>query len=213
MSRDDFTLFNPWGEIDLSKNRLPHWQQEGATYFVTWRLADSIPKEILDRHFEERTAWLRHHPEPWDEETEAEYHRQFSGKLEESLDRGHGECLLKKQENAEALAQTLQHFEGQRIAMNSFVIMPNHVHALFALHPDEELGKMVQSWKRHSARAINLNEGRDGSVWQKDYFDRLIRDAKHFGNCVRYIRRNPEKANLSNGQYVIYESEVARAIE
>ena len=213
MKRDDLILFNPWSEIDLTRNRLPHWQQKGAVYFLTWRLADSIPKEILDRHFEERTAWLRRHPEPWDEDTEAEYHRQFSGELEERMDRGHGECLLGKPENAQALAQTLLHFDGERMAMISFVIMPNHVHLLSALHPDEELGKIVQSWKRHSARVINLNEAREGVLWQKDYFDRLIRDAKHFANCVRYIRRNPVKANLSKGHYLIHESDVAKAIE
>ena len=213
MRRDDLTLFNPWGEIAYKKNRLPHWQQRGATYFVTWRLADSIPKEILNRHFEERAVWLRYHPEPWDEETESEFHRQFSGKLEEPMDRGHGECLLRNSENARALAETLRHFDGERIAMISFVIMPNHVHLLFALHPEQELGKIIQSWKRRSARVINLHEGRKGSLWQKDYFDRLIRDATHFGNCVRYIRRNPDKAKLSKGQFVIYESEVAKSIE
>jgi len=53
---------------------------------------------------------------------------------------------------------------------------------------------------------------RSGPLWQRDYFDRLVRDEKHFANCVRYIRRNPEKAHLGKGQYLLYENEIARGI-
>jgi hypothetical protein len=48
--------FNPWSEVQHSQNRLPHWQQLGATYFVTWRLADSLPKALLATHFQERDS-------------------------------------------------------------------------------------------------------------------------------------------------------------
>ena len=41
----------------------------------------------------------------------------------------------------------------------------------------------------------------------------LVRDGKHFANCVRYIRRNAAKARLQSGKYILYESEVARSIE
>ena len=51
-------FFNPWREIERTHNHLPHWQQEGASYFVTWRLADSLPKELLERHYLEREKWL-----------------------------------------------------------------------------------------------------------------------------------------------------------
>ena len=48
--------------------------------------------------------------------------------------------------------------------------------------------------------------------WQRDYFDRLVRDEKHFANCVRYIRRNPEKAQLSKGEFILWESELAKGV-
>ena len=54
---------------------------------------------------------------------------------------------------------------------------------------------------------------REGTLWQRDYFDRLVRDQKHLANCVRYIRRNPKRAGLRNGEYILYESEFARSIE
>jgi hypothetical protein len=34
-------FFNPYADIRHTEIRLPHWQQSGAVYFVTFRLADS----------------------------------------------------------------------------------------------------------------------------------------------------------------------------
>jgi len=86
------------------------------------------------------------------------------------------------------------------------------VHALLVQNPEWPLEKLIRSWKGFTARRINALLGRSGSLWQRDYFDRLVRDEKHFANCVCYIRRNPEKARLSDNEYVLYESETARGI-
>ena|GEM_PF-5519111 len=51
-------FFNDFAETRKTRNTLPHWQQEGATYFVTWRLADSIPQELLDKLRLERVGWI-----------------------------------------------------------------------------------------------------------------------------------------------------------
>ena len=91
--------------------------------------------------------------------------------------------------------------------------MPNHVHAVFVQNTGWPLEKLLRSWKSFTSRKINSLLGRNGSVWQQDYFDRLVRDEKHFANCVRYIRRNPAKARLRNGEFILYESELARSIE
>jgi REP element-mobilizing transposase RayT len=71
---------------------------------------------------------------------------------------------------------------------------------------------LIRSWKGFTARQINKLLGRSGNFWQRDYFDRLIRDEKHFANCVRYIRRNPQKARLSQEQSIVWESDIAAAI-
>jgi putative transposase len=96
--------------------------------------------------------------------------------------------------------------------MISFVVMPNHLHSLFVQNLEWPLEKLIHSWKRFTAREINKLLERSGSIWQRDYFDRLVRDERHFANCVRYIRRNPEKARRSADQYLLYESEIARGI-
>jgi REP element-mobilizing transposase RayT len=91
--------------------------------------------------------------------------------------------------------------------------MPNHVHAVFVLNSAWSLEKILLSWKGFTARKINALLGHTGGFWQRDYFDRLVRDSKHLANCIRYIRRNPEKARLPEAEFVLFESELAKGIE
>jgi putative transposase len=209
---NELRFFNPYADIRHTENRLPHWQQEGAVYFLTFRLADSVPSHLLTQWERERGVWLKVHPQPWNAEIEREYHHRFSGAIERWLDAGHGSCLLRQRKCAEVVAETLRHFEGERVIMISSVVMPNHVHAVFVQNPEWPLEKLIRSWKGFTARKINALLERSGGLWQRDYFDRLVRDEKHFGNCVRYIRRNPEKARLSKDESILWESELARRI-
>ena len=96
--------------------------------------------------------------------------------------------------------------------MISFVVMPNHVRALFVQNPEWPLEKLLQSWKRFTTREINKLLDRAGNLWQRDYFDRLVRDERHFANCIRYIRCNPEKAGLPPSEVILWESDTALAV-
>lgn len=233
-------FFNPFAETGVTVNRLPHWQQEGAVYFLTFRMADAVPKHLLDQWSAEREAWLSHHPTPWNAEAEAEYHRRFSGAMERWLDAGHGSCALRQPEYRAVVEATLRYFDGIHFRHIAWVIMPNHVHVLFVpndkqggavlYRPSSEaesdetgpsrpssnaywgLDELVHSWKRYSAVRINRLLGRSGTFWQKDYFDRLVRDQDHFANCVRYIRRNPIKAKLREDEYALFESALVKGI-
>jgi len=209
---NELRFFNPYADIRHTENRLPHWQQQGAVYFITFRLADSVPSHLLTQWERERDVWLKVHAEPWNAEIERKYHERFSGAMERWLDVGHGACRLGRRDCAQVVAETLHHFEGERVVMISFVVMPNHVHALFVQNPEWPLEKLIRSWKGFTARKINALIERSGGLWQRDYFDRLVRDEKHFANCVRYIRRNPEKARLSKDESILWESDLARRI-
>ncbi len=211
--RVELHFFNPYADIRFTGNRLPHWQQEGAVYFVTFRLADAVPHRLRTEWESEREAWLRVHPQPWSAEVEHEYHERFSGAIERWLDAGHGSCVLRRHDCAALVAEALRHFDGERIAQLAWVVMPNHVHTLFVQNGAWPLEKIILSWKGYTARRINALLGRAGGFWQRDYFDRLVRDHKHLANCIRYIRRNPIKAGLRDGEFILYESEFARTIE
>ena len=198
-------FFNPDAETDTHRRNLPHWQQGEAWLFVTWRLGDALPKAKLNRWREERAIWLKHHPEPWDEKTEAEYHERFSRQIDEWLDQGNGACILTDPENAKIVADALRHFDGQRYEMGSFVVMPNHVHVLFRPLGDHDLAGIVKSWKGFTARRINKRMGNTGALWQSEYWDRLIRSERHLFKVAEYIRENPAKAKLKEGEFVLGE--------
>jgi putative transposase len=161
---------------------------------------------------EERDAWLQFHPEPWTFQTEQEYHKRFSGAIERWLDAGYGSCVLRRRECARIVDDALRYFDGQRFAFISSVVMPNHVHALFVQHTEHPLENLIRSWKTFTARSINHLLETSGTLWQRSYFDRLVRNEQHLSNCVRYIRRNPERANLAVGEYALNESDFAKKI-
>lgn len=195
--------FNPYAPIETHRNRLPHWQQEDREIFVTWRLADSIPQEQLVAYKNERARWLNRNPPPWSQILRSEYRRKFVKAPEDWLDQGHGSCLLRDSRHSLIVAEAFHHFEGIRYELGPWVIMPNHVHLLLKPKEDFALARIIASWKSFSARRINQLRGDLGPIWQKDYWDRLIRDEAHHAKAVRYISNNPLKANIQCGQFLL----------
>ena len=197
-------FLNPREDIQTHRrNNLPHWQQDSVWCFATWRLADSLPAAKLAKLREDRKIWSEENPPPLDPEQEAEYHKLFSTQIEDWLDQGSGKCVLRDPEISEIVSGALRHFSGKRYNLARFVVMPNHVHVLFEPLADHTIADIVKSWKGFTAREINKKTGSTGSLWQKDYFDRLIRNEKHYYRVIRYIEQNPKKANLREGEYVV----------
>jgi len=198
-------FYDPSGETREYHNNLTHWEQDAAPYFITFRLGDSIPAEVVRELGEKRRLWLLVNPRPWSEETDLEFHQRFSAKIDAWMDRGHGECWLRRAELRGRVLDALLQGHEQSYRMRIFVIMPNHVHLIVSLQ-DVPLSTAVKQWKGSSATAINGLLGRSGPLWQKDYFDRLIRGPIHLGNAVRYIQRNPPKAHLRDHEFTLWES-------
>lgn len=204
MSVSDPKFLNPLVEISKHTTVLPHWQQEESTFFVTFRTGDSLPQSKLAPLEAARDAWLRLHPKPWSPEKELEYHKLFTRQIETWLDNGEGECLLRDRQLAAVVGGTLEQFAGKRYLRHAWVVMPNHAHVLFSLLGENKLEDVIQGWKSYAAHEINRRLGRKGTLWQRDYFDRLIRSQKHFDYCVNYIRENPEKAHLRDGTFLLW---------
>jgi REP element-mobilizing transposase RayT len=198
-------FLNPHAEIDRHGHRLPHWQQGDVCYFVTWHLADALPQEKLKQWRHEKECWLRLYPQPWDEKTQTEYLARFSGRIDEGLDASLGLCLLREAKLAKVVADSLLHFDGQRYDLSAFVVMPNHVHVLFRLRETHRLEQVVQSWKGFTASELNRRTGRHGALWQEGYWDRMIRNARHFDRCLEYLRANPTKAKLPEKEFICWE--------
>jgi type I restriction enzyme R subunit len=146
--------FDPNEPVAFLSGDLPHWRQDGATYFVTFRLADSLPQEKLAEWRKERDEWLRKHPEPHDPKTRKEYYDRFPQRLQQWLDAGSGSCVLALQDVKELVENALRHFDGERYRLDEYVVAPNHVHALVSPLGEHQLSGILHSWKSFTAHEI-----------------------------------------------------------
>lgn len=77
----------------------------------------------------------------------------------------------------------------------TWVVMPDHLHWLFALRKGS-LGGCMHLLKGRSANAINRAHGRSGPVWQAGYFDHAIRNGESLRRHAQYMIENPIRAGL-----------------
>jgi REP element-mobilizing transposase RayT len=191
-----------------SRGYLPHVKREGARYFVTFRLADSLPKEVLLKYQAERAQRLQRFyaqqkaakklsAAPPKQEALEQIERDYFRKLEAYLDKGVGACWLKRPEIAEIVAGAFRFFENERYLLDAWVVMSNHVHLVRWPMPNHTLSEIAQSLKRYTAReAIKLLERTGETFWQPEPFDHWVRNDGEHARCCRYVVNNPVKARL-----------------
>ena len=185
-------FFDPEANLEIHRRRLPHRTQAGVTYFVTFHLIDSLPKEKLAALHADRARWLALNPPPHNERQENEYHTNFSGRVQTWLDAGHGKCVLAKPEIRRAVEDALRFFDDQRYKLGESVVMPNHVHVLVTPSPKIRLDRILHSWKSFSAKQINQMTGSKGPIWHRESFDHIIRSPAQLARIEQYIRDNPK---------------------
>ena len=188
----EFGYFRPEDAVGNLAGKLPHWRQEGVTYFVTFRLADSLPQTKLHEWLRERDEWIVAHPQPWDMNTSSEYHRQFTARIEKWLDAGYGSCVLARHETRSVVADALRHFDSDRYWLDAWVVMPNHVHVVVTPLRDNGLSATLHAWKSFTSHAIGkLLPDWHGPFWQKESFDHIVRGPDHLERFRIYIANNP----------------------
>ena len=158
-----------------SRGYLPHFDSPETIQFVTFRLADSLPRQAVERIRMQKHA-LQH--------------------LDHELDAGLGACWLGRSEIASLVEDALFHFDGQRYHLLAWCIMPNHVHIVIEMIGDQSLSKVVWSWKSFTAKQANAVLQRSGAFWDVDYFDRYMRNEEHLFRTIEYVEQNPVKASL-----------------
>jgi len=183
-----------------SRGVLPHLKREGASYFVSFRLAGTLPKDVLLQFKAEREAitagaQAARRPLTWQEQEEL--FRWYSVRVDKYLDAGHGDCWLARSEIADLVAGAMQFHAGQRFDLLAWVVMPNHVHVVLRPKPDWTLSQILKSWKGFSAREANCCLERTGTTfWQVESYDHLIRDDEDLHRCCHYTTMNPVNARL-----------------
>ena len=187
----------------LSGN-LPHWRQEGVTYYVTFRLADSLPQEKLKQWLKEKENWLLLHSKPFTAEDKKEYNNKFPRQMQKWFDNSYGSCILNIPEVKNIVRDSLHYFNNKHYTLDEFIIMPNHVHALITPARKHELSSILYSWKSFTAHEIlkikealhllekySLNSGKI-NVWHKESFDHIVRSPEHLEKFRQYIINNPK---------------------
>ncbi len=185
--------------------KLPHWEMEGGTYFVTFRLADSLPGAVFEKikiRRQQKLAEAVRKKGRLTQDLRTRIYDFYSEKIEAYLDSGKGDCFLAQPECAGIIAGSMHHFDGERYSLYAYCVMPNHVHVVFKSMPGHKLAKVMHSWKGFSARMINRQLGRTGRLWQPEYFDRLVRNERELGAKVEYVVGNPVRAELEGWKWV-----------
>jgi putative transposase len=199
---DSIGYFDPAQPVTDLMGNLPHWRQEGVTYFVTFRLADSIPQGKLKQWLCEREKWLKCHPEPLDPPLRQEYFRLFVERFHKWLDAGYGKCVFSRPDLRRMISDALLFFENTRYLLREWIVMPNHVHAIVTPLADHEISKILHSWKSFTSKKVNNRLGRAGTFWQKESFDHIIRSAEQLERIEWYIHDNPR--GLKSNYYTLH---------
>jgi putative DNA methylase len=172
-----------------SRGYVPHFDAGEIPQFITFRLADSLPAEVL-RNLHSSSDFLT------SDEAKAEQRRS----IEEYLDKSTGNSWLKNPALADIVEDTLLHFDGKSYRLHSWVVMPNHVHVLLTPVKGHGISEIMHSLKSFTAKMINRELGAQGRLWQADYYDRFIRNEAHFIRTIEYIEMNPVNAGLCSSK-------------
>jgi REP element-mobilizing transposase RayT len=181
------------------RGNTPHWELTGATYSITWRLHGSLPAEAVRRLQDDREARQRRASTGLER---LEIQRAWEFDTDELLHHSPSARYLEDPRIATCVVSALQFFAGTRYDLLAWCVMPNHVHVVMRISGDLPLEKIVHSWKSYTANQANKILGRTGTFWQREYYDRIIRDEKDLTRTIAYVRGNPAKAGLKNWPWV-----------
>ncbi len=170
-----------------TRGRLPHWETGEGTYFVTFRLADSLPLDVIVETAAAKAGRIGTYLD-WPA-------------LEKKLDEGRGRCFLRHPAVAAVVASAIRHLDGTFYDLIAWAVMPNHVHLVVRLRSGHELCAAMHSLKSYTAKAANRILGRSGTFWQREYHDRLLR-ANEYDGAIAYVLANPRRAGLTNWPWV-----------
>jgi putative transposase len=204
------------GFKELYRRNLPHWQPRDSIFFITFRLARSLPQVILlelrnEEERERQSICARSRGE----ELRIELYncsKKFFGKYDAWLDQcDEGSPRWLVQENiARLVMQEIHLLDAERYHLIAFCIMPNHVHLLIDSAGLGQVSAIKTSGTTHpypvtdslrllngrTARSCNQALGRAGDFWHHESYDHVVRDEQEFERIFGYILGNPVKAKL-----------------
>jgi REP element-mobilizing transposase RayT len=192
---------NNYSFREYYKRRLPHIQLAGATYFITFRLTNSLPVDTLNKLSAEKQK-INMLSEGQKEFAHQAWFATYDDYIDKAL---HGTLHLRNEQIADLVAQSIRFRDEKVYDLISYCIMPNHVHLVCTPLLKEQdiylgLTEILHSLKRHTAREANKILGKTGTFWQDESYDHVIRDDAELERIIKYVLHNPVKAGLVKEQ-------------
>jgi len=186
------------------RDNLPHLQPKGAIMAITFRLAFSLPKNIIEK--------LRLYKNDYDDKIrllkddalkvyKSEFEKQYFEYFDNFIDTHHREInWLKNKQIAKTVAEAIHYLDNKKYELYCYCIMPNHVHLIIKpLRKGESyysISEILHSLKGFTAKKCNKILDREGVFWQHGHYDHAIRDEADFAHQTFYIIHNPVKSGL-----------------
>ncbi|PWK26652.1 transposase IS200 family protein [Arcicella aurantiaca] len=185
------------------RRNLPHFQQNGATYFITTRLYGSLPKDVIikiSKDNAEKISAIKLSNKN-DSEKELlidEQHRRYFGLFDKYLESNpNGNHWLKNENVAKIIMDALHFRDGKQYELICYTIMSNHIHLVFTvLNEDINLYTILQRLKQFTASQANKILNKTGSFWQEESYDRVVRNEGELTRIISYVLNNPVKIGL-----------------
>lgn len=192
---------HPYYDKDAAKlvtaGHLPHVSEYRKLYAVTFRLHDSLPQEVVKKYMQECKMTFGEDVPSFKTKRETMLHK----KMMNLMDDGYGECLLKDRTVRRIVEESFEYIDKNMAIVHAYVIMPNHIHAVFETLGETNIQQVMHCLKSYTALRINRCQHRQGRVWQQEYYDRIIRNEAHYANAINYIRNNPR--HCKDGEYTL----------
>ncbi len=185
----DHLFFDKNKPLRQSRKNLPHWDQDSKLQMITFHLADSLPKKVLEE-IKKRRKELAQNKFNTEETKIRRYH--LNNYVDKMADAGYGECIFRNKEICDIMENSILYFDEVRYNIHAYVIMPNHVHILLEIYEGESVEKIYDSIKRHVTTNINKYLGTKKKRLPKEPYDRLVRNEEHYLAAITYIYKNME---------------------
>lgn len=184
--------------LRYTRRHLPHWIVGDHTYFVTIRLAGTIPRSVVRLMVEERSRLVAAGES--DEGMLALSRQQFI-RIDRMLDAPEpGNCWLTEPIVAGQVLASLAWLESPSRGWTVYAacLMGTHIHMVMrnGIGRSEHLLRDLGQFKRHTARESNRMLGRSGAFWAREDFDHWCRTPEKVLAAIRYTANNPVAAGL-----------------
>lgn len=180
-------FYNKDEAMTMTMGHLPHISQNQKLYAVTFRLHDSLPQSVIQAYMNDSMAHYAENESDSKSKREIYLHK----KMMEYMDMGYGECLLRNPDVREIVEEAFRYVHANMALVHAYVIMPNHVHVILETKENVKIQDVMHRLKHYTSVKINSFLQHEGSVWQREYYDRMIRNQSHYENAIRYITNNP----------------------